>query len=808
MRIFLPVAIPAYAPSFGDLLRTARISRGLTQEECAAAARIGVRTLRDLERGRSSPQRATFELLLDVLNPPPGDRERLIAASGRSSAAAGGNVKLPPRPQLIGRDDEVTALLEALERKHLITLVGVSGVGKTSMALEVAHLAATRYSGGTSTMTITEVSTVADVLAAVAAVFDVARAADLEERLACREALLLIDSVERAAESTAAALRILIAWAPTLRVIATSKHPIGLPEELVWPVAPLEVPPVDDPDPDRYPAVILFRTRFDAVRRTPISEAEAGLVADLVRRLGGLPLALEIAAARGRILELREILDRYGSHVLDLEGVTSEGLLMTVREAIGASYRLLDPPARLALRRLASFRHRWSLELAEPMLTAAPMRSADKSIPADDAIEILERLAGFGLVHLRGEGSVRFRLLDVVRDFATEQCRIEREEPGVSAIHARVIAGYVRRIAPDLAGALLLDAVHRLDDVAGDIRAAISYASYHDPHTALTIAAALPRWWRFRGHDREGRDILRRLLADPRSDDVEPAVHAWAHLGMCVLATEHREGWSELPSAREALETFVRIRDVGGQLAAHTQLVALYHGHGVYEMAQEHGEAALALATRNGRPRDIIVASTNLTWHDIRTGQLDAARRRLTAVQKLAVEAGEDRLRALAHANLAEVARLDGQYADAVVAGRRAIELLEQLGDPRHRGQVFTTIGLALAQSGHPIEARRVIAEINDGQTVSERAEGGLAMIEAYLAFAEGDRAAAARWFGRAKEALTGHHDVRDVVEALVGLTASIEDAASSASARAELLEICQVSAVKLLPRDRALLDA
>src|SRR5205085_11267478 len=132
------------------------------------------------------------------------------------------------------------------------------------------------------------------------------------------------------------------------------------------------------------------------------------------------------------------------------------------------------------------------------------------------------------------------------------------------------------------------------------------------------------------------------------------------------------------------------------------------------EAARRHGTAVLALATRYGRTRDVLVAQNNLTWHEIRLGHLAAARRRLVAVQRLAGEAGEDRLRALAHANLAEVARLDGRYADAVAGARRAVAQLEELGDRGHRRRVLATLGLALAQSGRVPEAEAVLGELAD----------------------------------------------------------------------------------------------
>ena len=133
---------------------------------------------------------------------------------------------------------------------------------------------------------------------------------------------------------------------------------------------------------------------------------------------------------------------------------------------------------------------------------------------------------------------------------------------------------------------------------------------------------------------------------------------------------------------------------------------------GGYDEARRHGDAVLALATRTGRIRDMAVAQNNLTWHEIRTGDLAAARRRLAAVDRLAAQCGEDRLRALARANLAEVARLDRRYDDAVTLGRRAIVALEQLGDPGHRRRVLGTVGLALAQSGRADEALEVLSQL------------------------------------------------------------------------------------------------
>src|SRR2546421_698496 len=211
---------------FADLLRTLRRARGWTQEELAAKARVGVRTLRDLERARARPQRATADLLAAALGLDDPQRTEFTRAArhgaGTDLLVEGRGISLPQPPGLIGRP-----------------------------------------------------------------------------------ALLLVDAVDRAAEPTGAALRWLQGHLPALRLLATGRHPTGITGEYVWPVDPLEPPPPGLTDPAeiaRYPAARLFLDRLREVGLAEVGASDAMAVAELVRRLGGLPLALELAAARGRVL--------------------------------------------------------------------------------------------------------------------------------------------------------------------------------------------------------------------------------------------------------------------------------------------------------------------------------------------------------------------------------------------------------------------------------------------------------------------------------------------------------------------------
>ncbi|WP_433552122.1 ATP-binding protein [Micromonospora zamorensis] len=864
---------PAGRTALSELLREHRRAAGLTQAELASRAGVGVRTVRDLERGRAvRPQRTTVDLLATALALTDTGRAAFLAAArgaagelarpdttstalavnGRTTSA-NRPVNLPPPVTLIGRErdiTELTGMLTAERGPRLVSLVGLAGVGKTALATSVAHVVAPAHPAGVAGVLIGEGSDGPDVLAASMSVLGAARLPDLVARLAGQPALLLMDAVERAPGPVAATLHRLLAALPSLRVLVTGRHPVGLPGERVWPVAPLDVPP---PDAERsglatlesWPAVALFTARLAQVRRETPTPDELPALAALVRRLGGLPLAIELMAARGRLLDLTELLHRYGDRVLDLAtpadpavhpgwdasdaltpvssgpDTTPAVATVTLRDAVATSYRLLAPDERAALRQLAVFGNRWSVELAEEMLADEADRDGTVAI---DPVPLLDRLVELGLLGVRGTGSFRFRLLDAVRDYAVEQAAGEGELTCIRRRHAEVIARLVARTAIDLVGPRMSDAVHRLDEMSSDISSSLSHAATDDPLTALRLAACLTRWWRFRGRDVVGRQWLHRLLADPRTADADPVLRGWAALGVARLAAEHGASAEELPTARSALDTFLKAGDVTGELEARAVLGTLLISVGRHDEAREQAEVVLRLAARNGRTRDLAVAQNSLAWHEIRVGDLAAARRRLAAVDRLAAESGEQRLRVLAWANRAEVARLEGWYADAIDHGRRAMAGFSELGDPGHRRRVLGTVGLALAQDGRGAEATEVLTELRTGVAEAVAAGSGrvlprprsgdtalpwggpdaglCALIEGNLALHRGDRELAAEWFAAAAD--EAGQDRRDVVEALVGLAASTADPA----VLDRLAQACQESGIQLLPQETGLLYA
>jgi predicted ATPase/transcriptional regulator with XRE-family HTH domain len=798
---------------FAALLRQERRAAGLTQADLAALAGVAVRTVREAEHGRTErPQRNTAELLADALGLRDARRARFVAAARGEritvpAARAPAPVEtgprsspLPPAPTLIGRDAEVAGLAEALTDAsppgRPLTLVGVAGVGKSALALAVAHKVADRFPGGVGGVTIDEQGEVDETLATVTFVFGVADLTELAATLARAPALLLLDAVDRAPGK----VRQVMGRLPDrLRVLAAGHAPLGVPGEEVWPVGPLEAPPAGTDatlgEVGAYPAAALFLHRLARVRPYPLAADEVPALVSLVRRLGGLPLALELAAAHGRLLRLPEILERYGDRVLDL----GSGAHQTLREAVAGSYRLLSASEQHALRRLAVFRHRWSVELAEEVLGGA-----------DDPLPLLDRLVSLGLVGVSGAREHRFRLLGVVRDFATEQAERTGELAPARRAHARAITDLAGRTTAALCGAGPRPAVARLDDLAPDIWAALSYAANDEPHTALRLASLLPRWWRLRGRDVAGRRWLRRLLDDPRTADADAAVRAWAQLGMAQLANEHGDGAAERPAAEEALAWFRQLGDTDGEVAACEVLSAVCVAQGRPDQAREFTEAALAVANRTGRPRDAAAAHARLACHDVYVGDLASARRRLAIVDRMAGQSGQDQLRMLAAVGLAEVARLQGRYEEAVAAGRRVLTRLADVGDPGLRRRALATVGQALAMLGRVEESGKALAALRsaDGTAGSAVGEAFCAVIEARLAMVRGDRVSAGEWFAAAAEAFRRGHEPRYAVESLVGLLACTAEPDPRGRVLAELEQTLRDGGFTLLPYERELLDS
>ena len=553
--------------ALGPLLRRHRRGAGLTQEELAERAGISARTVSDVERGlRDGVYRDTATRIAAALGIA-GDERTLFEAVARGHRAAsppelGGRelqaAALPvPPTRLIGREHELAAVLASLldPQVRLLTFTGAGGIGKTRLAIEVLLAARPDFPDGVCFVSLAETrdaTLVAPLLAralganpAHEPVSDLVKA-----RIGDRRILLVLDTFEHVLDA-APLIADLIAGCLGLTVLATSRAALRLRGEREFAVPPLGL------EPDG-PAVTLFAERAQAVRPDLSVREDVAAVADLCRRLDGLPLAIELAAARVKHLPLAALRD----HLDDRFGLLAGGprdlppRQRAMRDTVGWSYDLLDPNGQAVLRRLSVFAG-WTLRSAEAVCAAGE--------PAVDVIAELSTLVDHSLVVLaHGQsGDARYRMLDVVRDYAAQRRDALGEGEPTARRHAAHFVAVAEQAEPELRRAGQLDSHHRLETELANMRLAFRWSvQAGDAEVALRLAGAMWMFWLWQGGFAEG--------------------HRWLTDALAMQSAEH-------PAAR------AKALWGAGWLA---------YNQGDFRDTATLGETLLGLAARTGRPLD------------------------------------------------------------------------------------------------------------------------------------------------------------------------------------------------------------
>jgi non-specific serine/threonine protein kinase len=555
--------------SFGALLRRHRRAAGLTQEALAARAGLSARGVQDLERGvRRTPQRQTVRLLARGLGLAPEAAAALAAAAPRGHRAGGPGAApgspVPERGQLprpltsfVGRERELAALGERLRDPgvRLVTLTGAGGCGKTRLALRVAadllDAADAPYPDGAWLVDLAPLADPALVPPAVVAALGVRERpgrpplATLAEYLRSRHLLLLLDNCEHLLEASARLADALLRACPHVTVLATSREALGLAGETPWRVPSLAVPEARrGRAPEalaQYEAVQLFVQRAVTVQPDfALTDRTAAAVAQICIRLDGLPLALELAAARVRALPVGQLLERLEDRFRLLTGGsrTAPARHQTLRAAVAWSYALLAAPEQRLFARLSVVAGGCTLDAAEAV-------GAGAGIEADDVLDLLTGLVDKSLV-LAAEapdGTARYRLLETLRQYARERLAAGTEAPAAHDRHLAHFLALAERAEPALRGPDAPAWIDRLEAEHDNLRAALAWALRAGaegpgaPRAApgLRLAGALWFFWFLRAHREEGRDWLERLLARAAGAPVPPAVRAKALLGAGFL---------------------------------------------------------------------------------------------------------------------------------------------------------------------------------------------------------------------------------------------------------------------------------
>ncbi len=703
-----------------DVHRGARIAAAahggqiLASESLVQAARdeIGSRVqLRDLGRHRLKDL-TEAQLLFQVVAPGLADgfpRPRTVDAHAHN---------LPVQlSSLIGREAELAATLRLLDTHRLVTLTGTGGTGKTRLALQTGAESLDAYRDGVWFVDLAPLEDPALVPIEVAAALGIREEPSrpiresVVDATRARQLLVILDNCEHVVESCATLVNAMLRAGPEVSVLATSREPLRVTGEATYRVPSLALPRRDATalmsatELLRYEAVQLFVERAQAARPdvtlTPPSLAAA---AAICRRLDGIPLAIELAAARARSMSIQEIDarldDRY--RLLTAGSRASLPRQQTLRALIDWSYDLLDPAERTLFARLAVFAGSWDIALAEEVCS-------DDAVPVVDVMDVLLRLTDKSLVVVETDGPVTtYRMLDTLRAYAAERLGADMAEAEwwrrrhLDAFVQLAESGADGKVTPSDRAAWLT----RTEAHLGDLRAAQATALQLDPPGAVRLAGALVDLWVKRGHLAEGREVIEAALAG-----APDAPEEWRARALLANAN-----------------------------------VALSQSR--YEAAIEDATRSIQLADQVGVRRLARGALTvrGLAWWE--QGELEAARLDYRGALDIAREVGDREGAAALLTDLGLLAGSAGKPADALRLYEEAAAAYRDVGDDEELGSLLNNIAVAAETLGD-LEAARTAAL--DGIEITRRVGnpvflGYELLTLAHIELALGDLAAARRY--------------------------------------------------------------
>jgi predicted ATPase/DNA-binding CsgD family transcriptional regulator len=616
---------------------------------------------------------------------------------------------LPPEmTRFIGRRREVPAIIAAVDQHRLVTLRGAGGVGKTRLALRVAREIRDTFTDGSW---LVELSTVRDYELLPAAVVAALGLPDeavgdpleaLAANLAERELLLVLDTCEHLVEGCGSLARTLLAAAPGLRILTTSREPLGVPAEHALLISPLELPAPGWSRPPGYgvpqaDAVALFVDRAQAaVPEFALTAANILTVAELCRRLDGIPLALELAAVRLRGMPAEEILTRLTDRFRILGSArTATGRHRTLRAAIAWSYDLCTPAEQRLWAELSVFPAGFGLAAAE-------------RVCGPDTARTLIRLVEKSVVQY-SDGNRRYQLLDTMREFGAERlARISaRADPGPPPAGAAELRARHRDYYRDLAAAAAAAGVGveqtgwlaRLGTEAGNLRAALefSFAAAGQQGEGLLLSVLLRPYWLMVGQFTEGRrwhDLA--VAVNPGSRE-----NAWAVFGAGVLAVQQGDLDAGVPQLDRAAALAAASGDEN--LAAHVSdaLGIVAFNGGDLETAQARYAAALASYERIGFGDPLaLVTYSRLASVCILSGALDRAVQLCEECLRRCDETGEQWARGTALWVRGATRWLSGDITAAIADSVSCLRIKESVNDLHTIAMSFDLLSICRVATG------------------------------------------------------------------------------------------------------------
>ena len=670
---------------------------------------------------------------------------------------------LPAEPNsFIGRERDLAELARLLSDVRVLTLCGPGGIGKTRLALRLACEIVTGFPDGAWLVELADTKDPALVTRRVAGALGIREEPDrplaetVTETLRPRRLLLILDTCEHVVDASAGLVQQLLGGCPELRVVTTSREPLRVRGETVWRVPPLALPPVVDEldagDLAQHEAIQLFAARAAAVRPGfTLGAGNTGAVARLCRTLDGMPLAIELAAARVGALSVEQIAARLGDRfqLLASGDRTAPARQQTLRAAVDWSYELLTEPEQALLRRLAVFSG-WNLDMAEQVC-------ADEAIPGRQVLDLLAALIDKSLVTLDAEvdGFARYRLLDTIKEYASDRLHASGEGPAMRLRHRdymlRLAEGIVAQafVRGDPPWPVRVALYQRIGVERTNCRTALTAClEFGEPDEGLRLSSALRSPWVTHGDVTEGTVWFDRFLGLP--GEVAPQVRAQALIHRAELAFEQQDYATAARSAQAGLDLCRSSGSAGGAGALRVLAVVSLRAGKLDEAMDSIGSAIeTARADRDDWEEGLALAvkATMIA----RQGKLQEAQR---AFQESLDVLQDNNGWGVAHTlyGFGSLARARRDHATAIGHFRSALVLYREIDARPEIARCLAGIGwVALSQGDLELASSSLTESLELSQATGQRlavARG----LEAFamLAVASGDPARAMKLEGAA----------------------------------------------------------
>jgi predicted ATPase/class 3 adenylate cyclase/DNA-binding winged helix-turn-helix (wHTH) protein len=703
------------ATGHGGQTLLSQTTRALVADDLPAGVRLrdlGEHRLKDLQR----PERLYQLVMPDV----PSAFPPLRSLDQRAH-----NLPVQPTP-LIGREQLGAAACALLRRAEvrLLTLTGPGGTGKTRLSLQVAADLLEDFANGVSFVPLAAIRDAALVASSIARTLGLQEKAgqwlldSLREHLRDQQMLLVLDNFEQVV-AAAPLVTELLAACPRLKCLVTSREVLRLSGEHEFPV-----PPLDLPDPSHLPAaetvaqygaVALFIQRALAVQPDfRVDNATAPAVAAICVRLDGLPLAIELAAARLKLLPPQAILARLGRRFELLRGGARDvpERHQTLRQAIAWSYDLLEAGERALFRRLAVFARGYTLEAAEAVCQAVHDAVGGPE-PSPEVLDGVASLLDKSLLRQQEQasGEPRFHMLETIREYGLECLTASGEEPAARHAHADYFLALVEVAEPALMGPDQATWLARLEAEHDNLRAALRWAEEsREAEIGWRLAGALCQFWLMRGHLREGQERLARLLGLPL-----PAPRTAARAKALTRAGHLADNLSDYAAAHAFFEESLAIRralgDAGGIAAALNDLGWVAFHRNDYTAARMWSEESLAIWRELGDNKGIATSLNNLGFVAYVQGEYTATYTLFQESLALRRALGDKWGIAVALVLMGRTVHLQGDYRQATARLEEGRALFRELGAKQLFAYTSTYLGGVAHDQGNDERATALLEE-------------------------------------------------------------------------------------------------